>query len=135
MAGCLLVYAPSARGDAALRDELRSGEPVTVVSLAAEERPLRACCGIQSAFWNQVQREMAESELARARLAVEDCTSPDGVTLRVLAYEAGRPVRAIARHAAALGAERVVLADARASGLGRRLVRRLRGRCAAPVIA
>jgi hypothetical protein len=101
------------------------------VALAPEERPLRACCGIQSGFWNGVQREMAESELARARLAVEDA---EDVTLSVFSFDGVRPVRAIARLAAELGAARVVLADARASGLGRRAVRRLRGRSPAPVV-
>jgi hypothetical protein len=98
MAGCLLVYAPSARGDAALRDALRSGEPVAVVALAPEERPKRACCGIQSTYWNGVQRELAEQELTRARLAVEDAPS-DAVTLGVLPFEVRHPEQAIAQHA------------------------------------
>jgi hypothetical protein len=135
MAGCrtLVVYRPSARGDAALRDALRAGGPLAVVALAPEERPRRACCGIQSGYWNGVQRELAGAELARARLALEDCL--EEVTLDVLGFDPLRPERAIARHAAAVGASRVVLADPRASGLGRRAVRRLRGRLAAAVLA
>jgi hypothetical protein len=131
MAPVLVVYAPSARGDASLREAVRAGGPLRVVALAPEERPLRACCGIQSGYWNGVQRELAESELARARLAVEDA---DDVTLSVLPFNAARPERAIARLARTLGARRVVLADARASVLGRRALRRLRGLCSAPVV-
>jgi hypothetical protein len=131
MAPTLVVYAPSARADASLREAVRAGGPLRVVALAPEERPLRSCCGIQSGFWNGVQREMAESELARARLAVEDA---EDVTLSVLPLDVVHPERDIARHAEALGAKRIVLADARASGLRRRAVRRLRGRSPAPVV-
>ena len=131
MAPTLVVYAPSARADASLREAVRAGGPLRVVALAPEERPLRACCGIQSGFWNGVQREMAESELARARLAVEDA---EDVTLSVLPLDVVHPERTIARHAEELGAARVVLADPRASGLGRRAVRRLRGWSPAPVV-
>jgi hypothetical protein len=130
MGPTLLVYAPSTRADASLREAVRVGGPLAVVALAPQERQRRACCGIQSAYWNGVQRELAQSELARARLVVEDAGD---VTLTVLGFDAVHPERAIARHATELGAERVVLADPRASGLGRRAVRRLRDRCPAPV--
>jgi hypothetical protein len=131
MAPTLVVYAPSARADASLREAVRTGGPLHVVALAPEERPLRACCGMQSGYWNSVQREMAETELARARLAVEDA---EDVTLEVLAFDVVHPARAIAQYAAKLGARLVVLADPRASGLGRRTVRRLRGSSPAPVV-
>jgi hypothetical protein len=130
MAPILVVYAPSARGDASLREAVRLGGPLAVVALAAEERRRRACCGIQSTYWNGVQREIAQSELARARLVVEDA---EDVTLTVLNFDVVHPERAIARRATELGAERVVLADPRASGLRKRAVRRLRDRCPAPV--
>ena len=131
MAPTLLVYAPSVRGDATLRAALRVGGPLAVVALAPQERHRRSCCGIQSAYWNDVQREMAQSRLARARLVVEDA---EDVTLTVLDFDVVHPERAIAGHATELGAERVVLADPRASGLRRRAVRRLRDRCPAPVV-
>jgi hypothetical protein len=130
MAPTLVVYAPSARADASLREAVRVGGPLAVVALAPQERQRRACCGIQSAYWNGVQREMAQSELARARLVVEDA---EDVTLTVLGFDVVHPERAIARHATELGAERVLLADPRASGLRRRAVRRLRDRCPALV--
>jgi hypothetical protein len=131
MAPTVVVYAPSARADASLREAVRVGGPLRVVALAPVERPLRTCCGIQSAFWNGVQREMAESELARARLAVEDA---DDVTLSVLPLDAVHPERGIARYAEAVGAKLIVLADPRASGLRRRAVKRLRGRSQARVV-
>ena len=130
MAPTLVVYAPSARADASLREAVRVGGPLAVVALAPQERQRRACCGIQSAYWNGVQREMAQSELAQARLVVEDA---EDVTLTVLGFDVVHPERAIARHATELGAERIVLADPRASGLRRRAVRRLRDRCPALV--
>ena len=131
MAPTLVIYVPSARADAALCEAVRAGGPLRVVALAPEERPHRACCGMQSGYWNGVQREMAESELARARLAVEDAND---VTLEVLAFDVVHPARAIAQYAAKLGARLVILADPHASGLGRRAVRRLRGWSPAPVV-
>jgi hypothetical protein len=122
MAPTLVVYAPSARADASLREAVRAGGPLRVVALAPVERPLRSCCGIQSGFWNGV---------ARARLAVEDA---EDVTLSVLPLDAVHPERDIARHAEEVGARRIVLADARATGLRRRALKRLRGRAGAPVV-
>ncbi len=130
MAPTLLVYGPSARADAWLREAVRVGGPLAVVALAPQEQQRRVCCGIQSAYWNGVQRELAQSELARARLVLEDA---DNVSLTVLGFDVVHPEQAITRHATELGAERIVLADPRASGLGRRAVRRLRDRCPVPV--
>ena len=131
MAPTLVIYAPTARADASLREAVRAGGPLQVVALALLERPLRFCCGTQSGFWNRVQREMAESELDRARLAVEDA---EDVILSVLPLDVVHPERDIARHAEEVGAKRIVLADARASGLRRRALKRLRGRSRAPVV-
>ena len=131
MAPTLVIYAPTARADASLREAVRAGWPLRVVALALLERPLRFCCGTQSGFWNRVQREMAESELDRARLAVEDA---EDVILSVLPLDVVHPERDIARHAEEVGAKRIVLADARASGLRRRALKRLRGRSRAPVV-
>jgi hypothetical protein len=125
MASSLVVYSAGARGDAALRDAVRAGGELTVVALAPVERSDRQCCDTRSVYWNGVQRELAMSELARARLVVEGV---EGITLEVLGYDPLRPVDSIVRHAAAVGADRIVLTDARASGLGRRTVRRLRRR-------
>ena len=47
-----------------LRDAARSGAPLTVVSLAREEPTGRPCCDTRSVYWNGVQRELAETELA-----------------------------------------------------------------------
>jgi hypothetical protein len=126
----LVVYAHSRRADDVLREAARAEGPLTVVTLAPVERAYRAACGIASTLWNEVQRELAETELAQARLTVED---DSGVRLDVLGFDVLHVEDAIARRAAALGAERVVLADPRRCGLGRRAVRRLRRRCPVPV--
>jgi hypothetical protein len=49
MAPTVVVYAPSARTDASLREAVRVGGPLAVVALAPQELQRRACCGIQSA--------------------------------------------------------------------------------------
>jgi hypothetical protein len=131
MAGSLIVYTATARGDDALREAVRAGGRLTVVALAPVESSHRRCCDTRSTYWNGVQRELASSELARARLVVEGV---DDVSLEVLGFDVMRPVESILRRAGAIGAERVVLADPRRSRLGRRAVRRLR-RHVAPVAA
>jgi hypothetical protein len=130
MACSLIVYAATARGDAALREAVRAGGRLTVVALAPVEPTHRPCCDTRSTYWNGVQRELASSELARARLVVDRV---DDVSLEVLGFDVLRPVEAILRRAAAVGADRIVLADPRMSRLGRRAVRRLRRRTAVPV--
>jgi hypothetical protein len=130
MAHTLVVYTASPRGDATLREAVRTGGELTVVALAPQEPASGPrCCG-NPHYWNGVQRELAGSELARARLAVEGA---EEVTLEVLRHDVLHPTEAIIRRAAAVGAARIVLADAHASRLGRRAVRRLRRRSAVPV--
>ena len=75
-------------------------------------------------------REMAQAELTKARLVVDDDPS---VRLDVLGFFGLRAPDAIASYAAELKADRIVLADARAAGLGRRALRRLRRRSALPI--
>jgi hypothetical protein len=130
----LVVYGPSARGDACLREAARiarrRGGRVSVVTLAAVEPERSRCCDTRSVMWNGIQRELARSELARARLAVDDDAE---VALEVLGYPGVSASDAIAGRAAELGAESIVLADPRAAGLGRWSLRRLRRRSAVPV--
>ena len=130
----LVVYGASARGDASLREAARAsrrqGGRVSVVALAPVEPEHSRCCDTRSVMWNGIQREMAQSELCKARLAVEDDA---GVDLEVLGYPGLGAADAIAGRAAELGAERIVLADPRAAGLGRLALRRLRRRSVVPV--
>jgi len=130
----LVVYGASARGDALLREAARAavrrGSRVSVVALAAVEPEHSRCCDMRSVMWNGIQRELAQSELARARLAVGDDVS---VHLDVLGYPGASAADAIAGRAAELGAQSIVLADARAAGLGRWSLRRLRRRSPVPV--
>ena len=130
----LVVYGGSARGDASLREAARTarrrGGRLSVVALAPVEPERARCCDMRSVLWNGVQRELAESELAKARLAVDDDAA---VELQVLGYLGLGAADAIAGHAAELGAERIVLADPGAAGLGRWARRRLRRRSSVPI--
>lgn len=130
----LVVYGGSVRGDASLREAAqvtrRRGGRLSVVALAPVEPEHARCCDMRSVLWNRVQRELAEFELAKARLAVDDDASVD---LTVLGYQGLRAADAIAGHAAQLDADRIVVADARAAGLGRWAQRRLRRRSVVPV--
>lgn len=130
----LVVYGAGPRGDALLRETARvasrRGERLTVIALAYQEPVRVRCCNFQSGYWNRLQRELAQTDLTRARLAVED---DESVELLVLGYEGARAAEAIAGQAEELGAERIVLADPRAAGLGRRALRRLRRRSRVPV--
>jgi hypothetical protein len=130
----LVVYGASARGDASLRDAARvarrRGARLSVVALAPVEPEHLRCCDMRSVMWNGIQRELAESELLKARLAVDD---DETIDLHVLGYLGLGAADAIARRATGLGAERIVLADPRAAGLGRWARRRLRRRSAVPV--
>jgi hypothetical protein len=130
----LVVYGSSQRADASLREVARAARAaaasLTVVALALQEPARRRCCDMQSAFWNGLMREMARSELGRARLAVDDDSS---VALDVLGFSGLRAPDVIADYAVQVGAERIVLADPRAAGLGRLALRRLRRRSAVPV--
>ena len=130
----LVVYGASARGDASLREAARAsrrqGGRLSVVALAPVEPEHSRCCDTRSVMWNGIQRELAQSELCKARLAVEDDA---GVDLEVLGYPGLGAADAIAGRAAELGAERIVLADPRAAGLGRLALRRLRRRSVVPV--
>lgn len=127
----LVVYGASPRGDATLRDVLRRGDGrLTVVALAQNEAERARCCEFHSAYWNELMRDMARSDLGRARLAVDDDPS---VGLHVIGYRGSGAPDAIAECAARLGAARIVVADARAAGLGRLALRRLRRRSTVPV--
>jgi hypothetical protein len=130
----LVVYGGSLRADALLREEARiarqRGGRLSVVALAPVEPAHARCCDMRSVYWNGVQRELAESQLTKARLAVDDDATVD---LHVLSYLGLNAADALAGHAAELCAERIVLADARIAGLGAFARRRLRRRSPVPV--
>lgn len=132
----LVVYRPSARADEALRGLCVAardhGDRVTVLALAAEERPSSRCCDTRSVLWNGVCRDFARHHLARAAEVVGPHT---GVAFGVLAARVGRAVDTLAREAGARGADEIVLADPRASGLTRFERRRLRRSSPVPVSA
>lgn len=133
----LLVYGPTKRADAALRDAARraraEGHALTVISLVREEPTSSPrCCDTRSRLWNEICRELAGRDLMRAYMAVD---GDEGVHLDMLATPAWHPADVVAEEALARGADEIVLADPGASGLGRLERRRLRRRSPLPVSA
>jgi hypothetical protein len=132
----LVLYRSGDRADTALRslcERARGGEArVTVVALARQEFPRNGCCDTRSVLWNEVCRGLANEDLARASRAVGN---QPGVEFDVLAAPDRRLVDAIVSEALTRGADEIVLADPRASGLGRLERRRLRRRSAVPLSA
>jgi hypothetical protein len=129
----LVVYGSSPRADSVLQELAKAarveGRRVTVLSLAAEE-PDSGCCDTRSVLWNEICRDLAREQLARASRTLHGTES---VEFDVLAYRGRHPADALAREAAARGADEIVLADPAATALGRREQRRLRRRSHIPV--
>jgi len=123
----LVIYRASERADATLaelaRDASEGGGRITVLALAVQEDAGKGCCDTRAVMWNRIVRELAHDDLARARMAVEGA---DAVELDVLAHNGRRVWQAVAREARRRGADKVVIADQRTSGLSRRDLRRLR---------
>jgi nucleotide-binding universal stress UspA family protein len=123
----LVIYRSSERADAALRELVRiareRGGRLTVLALAVEEPVRRGCCDTRSVLWNRIQREFAASDLARARVVVDD--APE-VEVTVLVHSGRGASEAIEREARRRGADEIVIADPRACGLSRREQRRMR---------
>jgi hypothetical protein len=128
----LVVYGPSERADAALRQLARAavdrGDRVTVLALTAREPEDRRCCDTRSVLWNEISADLAREDLARAARAAG---AP--VECRVLSFPGRGAADAVAREALARGADEIVLADPRAGGLGRLARRRLRRLSPVPV--
>jgi hypothetical protein len=132
----LVLYRPSARADDTLRRlclaAREQGRRVTVLALAPEERPPRGCCDTRSVLWNRICRQLAGEHLTRAAQLLD---RHPGVDFGVLGARVGRADEGLAGEALARGADEIVLADPRESGLGRLELRRLRRRSPVPVSA
>jgi hypothetical protein len=130
----LLLYRSSDRADAALRflcQQARDGASrVTVIALARQEHPRNGCCDTRSVLWNEICRDLANEDLRRASRAVGNQA---GVEFEVLAAPDRQVVDTIAREALTRGADEIVVADPRRSGLGGLELRRLRRRSAVPI--
>ena len=130
----LVVYRPSARADEALRTLCvaahEHGGRVTVLALAAVERPSSRCCDTRSVLWNGVCRDFARGYLTRAAQVLGPHTDVD---FGVLAAQVGHAVDTLAREARARGADEIVLVDPPTSGLTRFERRRLRRTSPVPV--
>ena len=103
---------------------------MTVLALAAEERPSSRCCDTRSVLWNEVCRDMARADLARAARVVDP---HEGLDFDMLVARGRGAVDALAAEALARDADEIVLVDPRSSGLGRLERRRLRRRSPVPV--
>lgn len=132
----LVLYRSGDRADTVLRSVCERARArasrVTVVALARQEAPRNGCCDTRSVLWNEVCRDRANEDLYRASRTVG---TQAGVTFEVLAAPDRKVVDAIAREAIARGADEIVLADPRGSGLGGIERRRLRRRSPVPVSA
>jgi hypothetical protein len=104
------------------RLRLERGGRLTVLALAVEEPVGRGCCDTRSVLWNGIERDFAEQDLARARIAVDDASE---VELGVLVHDGRRVAEAIEREARRRGADEIIVADPPASGMSRRDRRRL----------
>jgi hypothetical protein len=83
-------------------------------------------------LWNRICRELAGDHLASAAQLVD---RQRGVDFGVLVARVGHADEALAGEALTRGADEIVLADPRASGLGRLELRRLRRRSPVAVSA
>lgn len=132
----LVLYRSSSRADEALRNlclaARERGSRVTVLALAAQERPWRGCCDTRSVLWNQICRDLAREQLARAAQALHGAADVD---FDVLVAPGRQLVSALTREAVARDADEIVLVDPPRSGLGRLERRRLLRRSPIPVSA
>src|SRR5919109_1655617 len=83
MSHTLVIYRASGRADAELGELARAvrerGGRLTVLALAVEEPVKRGCCDTRSVLWNRITREIAQKDLARARMVVEDAAEAEAV--------------------------------------------------------
>jgi hypothetical protein len=128
----LVVYRPGRRADDALRRLVeaaqRRGGRLTVLTPLAQEPEDRRCCDTRSVMWNEICRDLARENLARARNAV---AGDDAVELGVLPFAGRSLADAVIREAVAREADEVALAAA----LGPLERLRLRRRSPVPVRA
>ena len=131
----LVVYRAGERADAALAELARATREtegrLTVVALAPQEPVARGCCDTRSVLWNAVRRELAQEDLARARLALDGARNVD---LERVEHPVRRSVEAVVGEAERRGASEIVMADPARCGLGRRDRRRLRRLSQIPVV-
>jgi hypothetical protein len=129
----LVVYRASERADAALAELARdAGRRLTVVALAPQENAARGCCDTRSVMWNGIHRQLAQEDLARARLTLDGVGDVD---LELVEHPVRRAVEAVVGVAARRGASEIVVVDPARCGIGRRDRRRLRRRSPVPVVS
>jgi hypothetical protein len=126
----LVVYRPGARADDALRRLAEAtregGGRLTVLTPLAQEPEDGGCCDTRSVMWNEICRDLARANLARARSAV---AADDAMELGVLPFAGRRLADAVIREVVAREADEVALA----ASLGPLESLRLRRRSPVPV--
>jgi hypothetical protein len=131
----VVIYRASERADAMLAELAQraadGADRLTVLVLAVEEPTSKGCCDTRSVLWNEVQRRFAQDELARARIAANGCAR---VEFAVVTHNGRRAASVVADEARRRGADEIVLADSRSSGLTRRQRRRLRADSVVPLV-
>jgi nucleotide-binding universal stress UspA family protein len=117
----LVVYGGSAGADGALRRLADSssarGGRLTVVTLLAQEAEVRGCCDTRSALWNEITRDLAQADVARA--------AQDDVPVEVVVCSGRRLADAVVNELRAREADEVVLLGAPLGPLARRRLRRI----------
>jgi hypothetical protein len=107
----LVVYRPSRRADGALRRlaevARERGGRLTVLTPLAQESEEGGCCDTRSVMWNEICRDLARANLARARTAV---AADDALELGVLPFAGRWLADAVIREAVARDADEVALA-------------------------
>jgi hypothetical protein len=122
----LIVYGAGRGADAALRRLADSasahGRRLTVLKPAVQESEDRGCCDTRSVLWNEISRDLARDDLARATRAVE---GHDGVHLEVVFFSGRRLADVILRELLARDADEVLLVGAPLGAMARRRLRRM----------
>ena len=101
-----------------------------MLALVAEEDTSKGCCDTRSVLWNEICRDVARDDLAKAARAVDREADVD---FDMLVVRGRGAVDTVAGEALARGADEIVLVDPPSSGLGRFERRRLRRRSPVPV--
>lgn len=129
----LVLYRPSRRADTELqrlKGALQRREArVTVLAVVRHEREHSGCCDRRSVLWNGICQELAREDLARAARAMAD----EIAQLDHVSIPESHAADVITREALVRNADRIVLADPSACGLGALERRRLRRRSPIPV--
>ena len=122
----LIVYGAARGADGALRTLADSasaqGRRITILKLVIQEPENRGCCDTRSALWNEISRDLAREDLARASRAVDGHVRLD---MEVVFFSGRRPADVVVRELRARDADEVLLVGAPLGAMARRRLRRM----------